>query len=701
LTSLGKTKGKTAKIKAGHTGRACRNRTLLALMTIWTIARHSFREAIRKRVLVVAGIFALALMGSAPFWPVMTDADRAKLVKDISLTAMTFLGVIVAVFISAYSLPSDIEEKRIFTVASKPVSRHQILLGKLCGFLMVFATILAVMGILSDAVVRSVSTFSRVEVAAAEAPMFVNGVVIGAVGKGADLRTTREKGDYYEVVLPDDLAVKEAAIASSDVEADKTSGQVRVVSPEAALTYNGVEVARVSKDTELAIKNTLDGSYIVHLPEDLRITRVLLPASHVSPPRRTPIRSKRIVQPVDVVYSNEGTIRYETDALVLDTSFSKIGEVWRFRGIEPDKLPLGPHVRLMLRVPGIYGVAVERDAAGRFDQATIREFDAELRITNLKTGRVVKTLKAQAIWGDRFFTMSFDLPRQALDGGDIEVAMTGTNPEFLDLSTDFFSGRRSAAWRFRGLKMRRFGAEGEIKGEMRFELRQGELPADGGRVAQVQFKIAPPSGKLSEIVTVPIRNRKQVEFAFGRELIDAHGNVDVSIHNVPESFQLGIPAKDVTVKLLEKPVSFELGYLKAVALIFCQLMLVSSVTVAASTFLSGGVAALVGFFTYFCGLAVSSMSQILEIGPQALAGHHHGPAATAEAAHKSWTVIEPMLRIFVTIVPDVSKLDAKTYILQGLDVPVSNVLAGAGRVLLYAIASVIVAHVVFRHKELG
>ena len=98
---------------------------------------------------------------------------------------------------------------------------------------------------------------------------------------------------------------------------------------------------------------------------------------------------------------------------------------------------------------------------------------------------------------------------------------------------------------------------------------------------------------------------------------------------------------------------------------------------------------------------MNSMSHILEIGPEALAGHHHGPAAATEGAHRSWTVVEPLLKIFVTMVPDVSKLDAKTFILQGLDVPGWNVLAGVGRVLAYTAVFMLIAHVVFRRKELG
>jgi ABC-type transport system involved in multi-copper enzyme maturation permease subunit len=673
-------------------------------MTVWTIARHTFKEAVGKRILVVSGIFALALVVSAPYWPTMGETDRIKLVEDTSLAAMTFLGVIVAVFISAYSLPSDIEEKRIFTVVSKPVRRYQILLGKFCGFLMVFAVILGVMGVFSDVVIRSVSTSSRVRVTSGEAPIIVDGKAIGAVGKGRELRVVAVKGDHYEVMLPDDLAVEEASIAAADVEEDKAAGQVKVTAPDAALVYNGVTIARVSEGS-FAIKERLGDTYIVHLPEGMRVSKALVPAADTSPPRWSVIRARRIVTPGRCVFSNEGRITYEKDAVILRTSFSSIGEVWHFSSIEADKLPAGPNVSVRLRSRGFYGVVAATDTSGRFEQNKISELDVELQVTGRRKPGRTERVKTRAIWGREFFIMSFELPRETLEGG-VDVTIAGTDPEFLDTGAHHFSGDRAATWHFRGLKMRRFNAEGKIRGEIQLQLNHINLPAHGGRVADVEFEVSLPAGGRSQIVTVPIRNRKLVEFAFDRGLIGPGGGVDISIHSVPDLYSVGVPAKGASagveaLTLLERPVLFERSYFKAVLLVFCQLTLVGSATLAASTFLSGGVAALVGFFTYFSGMLVGFMAETLRLGPGSLAGHHHGPAAVSEGAKATWTILEPLLRTFVTIVPDVTRLDAQAFILEGLDVPLGVVAFGVGITLLYAMIFMALGQIVFCFRELG
>lgn len=197
-----------------------------------------------------------------------------------------------------------------------------------------------------------------------------------------------------------------------------------------------------------------------------------------------------------------------------------------------------------------------------------------------------------------------------------------------------------------------------------------------------------------------------VEFAFDRELISPAGGVDISIHSVPDPYSVGVPAKGVSaggeaIKLLERPVLFERSYFKAVLLVFCQLTLVGSATLAASTFLSGGVAALVGFFTYFSGMLVSFMAETLRLGPGSLAGHHDGPVAVSEGAKATWTIFEPLLRAFVTIVPDVTRLDAQAFILEGLDVPLGVVASGVGVTLLYAMIFVALGQIIFSLRELG
>ena len=681
-----------------------------AASTTLTIARHSFKEAVRKRLLVVTGLFALVLIATAPSWPTMSDEDLVKLVEDVSLTAMTFLGIIIAVFISAYSLPSDIDEKRIFTLATKPVHRHQILLGKFLGFLALFAVVLALMGAFSNVVIRSVSTYSRVEVTAGEAAIHINGQPVGAAGKGRTLRVLKTDGKFHHVVLPDDLVINEAAIAAADVEADRTTRQLTVKAETARLLYNGVCVAEAPKGTKLAMREKAGDSFVVILPANLRARKAMVPVESTSAPRWSVISKKRIVESAARIYRSRGLARYDRKSQAVELQIGvtvvqgddQVREIWSFGNAAADLPPAGlppdaKQVDVVLRVAGISGI-VAGNAPGQ--DTKLDRFKASIVVLNTKTGQRHEG-QIEALAGTKGFVSRFSMPREML-GGDLELSLVRITPAFHRDSPDQFDGDRTCTWRFRGLRNQRFPAGAAIRGEMQFEITKNGLPAHGAQAAEVCFRVSCPSDGRSEIVMVPARNGKPVEFAFSRDLVSPDGRVDIKLESVPRRFAVGVSAKDnLALRLLARPASFEWSYGKAVLLVFCQVMLVSGATISASTFVSGGVAALVGFFVYFCGL-LAGFARDLLINPTAyLSGHHHGQSHAAEGAGASWEIGKVLLKVFVNIVPDVNKLDGKAFILKGLDVPNAAVVTGAGITILYVAIFMAIAYVIFRRKEFG
>ncbi|MBN1917893.1 MAG: hypothetical protein JW889_08295 [Verrucomicrobia bacterium] len=103
-----------------------------ALRRAWAIARTTLREAVRTRtVAVMAIVLALVIVGG-PFVLQGTGklADRIQLVLTYSMTAVGFLLSVLTIFLSASTLSTDLRDKRIETIATKPIPRSQVLLGK-------------------------------------------------------------------------------------------------------------------------------------------------------------------------------------------------------------------------------------------------------------------------------------------------------------------------------------------------------------------------------------------------------------------------------------------------------------------------------------------------------------------------------------------------------------------------------------------
>ena len=112
------------------------------------LARLAFKEAIRRRVLFVVGLFMVVLLLAG--WYLNPDSDDpARLYISFVLTATNYLILALALFISAFSLPADIKSRTIYTIVTKPVRATEIVLGRMVGFVAVGTMMLIPMGFAS------------------------------------------------------------------------------------------------------------------------------------------------------------------------------------------------------------------------------------------------------------------------------------------------------------------------------------------------------------------------------------------------------------------------------------------------------------------------------------------------------------------------------------------------------------------------
>jgi ABC-type transport system involved in multi-copper enzyme maturation permease subunit len=115
-------------------------------MTLAHIAFNTFREAVRDRVLYNLIVFALLLVGASLLvGQISIDVERIVLI-NLSLTAISLFGVVIAIFIGIGLVSKEIEKRTLYTVLSRPVARWQFLVGKffgLVGTLLVNTTLMA------------------------------------------------------------------------------------------------------------------------------------------------------------------------------------------------------------------------------------------------------------------------------------------------------------------------------------------------------------------------------------------------------------------------------------------------------------------------------------------------------------------------------------------------------------------------------
>src|SRR3989339_57143 len=120
----------------------------------------TYRESLRKKILLVLVLFCIGLIVSSAFFPVVSSSARIKLVQTWTFQGVTFFGILVAIFLAAVSIPSDIENKRVFLTLTKPVTRETIIMGRLIGFILTTAVITIIMALVGLGYIRLVALFS-------------------------------------------------------------------------------------------------------------------------------------------------------------------------------------------------------------------------------------------------------------------------------------------------------------------------------------------------------------------------------------------------------------------------------------------------------------------------------------------------------------------------------------------------------------
>lgn len=115
---------------------------------VFALSRLAVQESIRRRVLAGFIVFVVILLFAGWFLnPGKTDP--AEIYLSFVLTATSYLILFMALVLSAFSLPNDIQNKTIFTIVTKPVRPTEVVLGRTLGFAAVGTGLLALMGVAS------------------------------------------------------------------------------------------------------------------------------------------------------------------------------------------------------------------------------------------------------------------------------------------------------------------------------------------------------------------------------------------------------------------------------------------------------------------------------------------------------------------------------------------------------------------------
>ncbi len=115
------------------------------MRSIWAVATNTIKQALRMKV---AAVFLILLLVLLPVMGVSTTGDgtlkgRLQTFVSYGLSLTSLLLCLLTIIISIYSVTSDIEQRQIYTVITKPIRRFEFLLGKLLGVVLLDVILLS------------------------------------------------------------------------------------------------------------------------------------------------------------------------------------------------------------------------------------------------------------------------------------------------------------------------------------------------------------------------------------------------------------------------------------------------------------------------------------------------------------------------------------------------------------------------------
>jgi hypothetical protein len=129
-------------------GMKNKNHNARSISRISAITGNTVTLLTRQKTFYVVLLFALLLIGNSAFLTQFSFQQEFQVLKDIALGAMSIFSSLLAILATAQLIPRDFEDRTIYTILAKPVSRLEYLLGRLCGVLVLLAISMIFMSLL-------------------------------------------------------------------------------------------------------------------------------------------------------------------------------------------------------------------------------------------------------------------------------------------------------------------------------------------------------------------------------------------------------------------------------------------------------------------------------------------------------------------------------------------------------------------------
>lgn len=731
------------------------------------IAGVSFRESIRRRVLWITPLAIIGVIAITQLTKPNDEQDAIRETVRYCLFASGLIVVVSAILLACTNLPKEIESRVIFTIVTKPTTRLEIVLGKVIGFAMVTGVMLLIMGAFTFAYleVRSWSMLrsAQAELAKMEQEEKDNPglyALTAPTTRSSSTRPALAAGDASAVELSFNRRIRKQTLqryAQNGLLGTKAIDlpddmQVYARDPDptssvrwfagGGQTYCIAPVSLGEQDVE-KIKSLVEQRNLVYLVVRLTVE----PQKHPLPEEVRDLEQgttnfpleEEVVGPMMVGGSGASKPSYRPQISVIFRA--RKGGQYIARelmqgnsgtGRPQDPVPVRQPKPGMTREYRIRLATVSEDKK-TFNLAPLQEF-LEAGPLNVEVSGYTPTFN----FGARPTAVSIMVPRNGDDFANPLLQIDNSTNEYVDGAEEASHDESKKGLRFYSRQGRtgmqlpgrpESGEDGEgtvavysFTGAHDIEARDGQVILETRLGVDRAGDLDPARNITTSNAEIVVHNRKTgvvskpiyFEPQTGRTIdvqvpadAVAGGDFDVMVRGKTPGQLLsvrGLTASIPSITLVRADQSFMFNLLKSLTGLWLLSILVVTISVFCSTFLSWPIAVVLTLLLLLGRWGVEALGDSLAPGGSRSVAQdlfRIRDAAKNKAVTDTMEALSTVLRNVGPVLPDVSRFPAFEDIERGVSMPPAKLGAGGMQLLLYGIPLLMLTYLILRNKEVA
>jgi ABC-type transport system involved in multi-copper enzyme maturation permease subunit len=666
---------------------------------VWAISGVCFRESIRKRVLWITPLAILGVIVVCQLQRALDEQDAINQTVKYCLFATGLVVTLSCIILACTNLPKEIENRVIFTVVTKPTTRLEIVLGKIVGFARVSAAILIIMGIFTYAYCH-----------------------IRAIGKQADINA-RINGEITQAERDTLVHYQQTGLLNAREYSAPTDVQVMAVEPNpkspVRCTYgDGEQDILIPFDIDHetwfgANPNQGAGESGLLLLMRVGWNRYGVAANGVTPsattlPTTAPSSTAAKTPAISVNLWDENLNSFVLAQDLRDPTKPETDKSGVLQLPLPQQNEIADPVAAMStqQLPSLMPVAVFIPAdvmasrvynhkhlfvhiAGYTDKVQYFVDDAPAVFLLPKAGQAKPETIAPAMGPDGKPVVIIRGRLSGTGGQQVRGGSDGTHTPV-------------AIFHFRGGPAPTANSAGMIPFDVRSSVEHGGEVTEEEMTTHVTLTVHDNASGKSATQTAAIENRRSAFISVPAGTITS-GDFDVAVKCDTDGHFLGVDKQSLSLVLGEQ--GFGLNLFKSLLIIWLMTLLVVTVSVFCSTFLSWPIAVVLTVVILLGRWGVDQLSDTAQAGLGAqIATEFFGNTKDAAGAAVVSTTVDQLtsgLNWLAKVLPDIEKFAASDDIERGVAISNQKLIEPLFVLLGFGVPTAVLAYVFLKNKEVA